>query len=607
MTTTHRRICVFIDGTGQNGETEPNPALHTNVKILFDKLTDEDSRGGIRQEKFYIRGVGTGDGWLKDAWGATTGEGLKARVKEAYGKISRTWHPGDEIHLFGFSRGAYAVRLLASLISLVGILDRKCRKKYFDALFEALDDQKGELDGGTHDDSAAVKRWGELYAKIKPYKLRDEREHLEARGNSFLINTLFCFDTVDTRGMPPLIKPKASETVDHTNSFGIDGTLLEDCVQHAYHALALDETRTVFSPLIWRQSTHPPDGQHLLQVWFAGSHTDIGGGYPEQDLRWITLVWAWSLLERKLRFDDTWFANLGRDGTAAGYGQATVNQENQWWWKLGAGKSRRAVPEERDRATNELYHFSVEDRPHNLLHPTIQEIGIRGLRERRLFTTENPLETRMAKQWAREGRARSLSPPYPVERGEERPVVLKSQQADGRPYPQRMSNEELLFPEENLPIRSRRRVHRPRSRASSSASGQHSPLHEALWSGSPAASRSPLPSPENSTPATPLSVQSRSRAHSTAGGLLAPPPVLGRHRASSTASSTSHSPHQSDDEDEYPTRRRRHSRADAHGEARSRERDHERDVAVGYLSRAGSSAGNSEVSDRERAAQYLER
>ncbi|GAA6018200.1 hypothetical protein JCM10207_002865 [Rhodosporidiobolus poonsookiae] len=574
MGTDHRRICVFIDGTGQDGKHEPNSALHTSIvcfpslltnlarnsypltssraqRVLYNKLSRADPRSPfkpIKQHKLYIPGVGTGEGFIKDAWGVLTGDGLKDRVKEAYRYISERWLPGDEIHLFGFSRGAYAVRLLASLIENLGILDDDYRDRYFDRLFAALDGQTGKENA-----SAAVDRWKELYSKVKRRRDAREAEHRSIRKNSFLINTVLVFDTVDTRGIPPILEPAHP---DRLNSFGQPATILETCVQNAYHALSLDNDRIAFFPLLWQQSETPPAGQHLQQVWFAGSHTDVGGGYLEQDLRWITLIWAWTVLEPTLRFDDKFFANLAKkDTVSAEFGCATPNKEEQFYQ---GSRQPRDVPTERDRLSQQYYHFSVKSRPHPLLHATIRKLGIKELTRRGLFLEPRPLETRMEERWASNSRPRSLSPPYPTEPGEARPRLTRSPVPGS--YPEDFSDEQLFPADEPRRRRRRRRRHSPdtasRSRADSSASDSSSVLYSALWDGSPSASRStsPAPSPPDTSPsATPYSVQTRSRATSSvsqSGGFLAPPmPFRSRPRAGSSPS-LSPSPEHSSDERE---------------------------------------------------------
>ena len=117
-------ICVFCDGTWQTDEDEENGVLTvSNVAKMRNTLALGDA-GGEAQKRYYHPGVGTGGGRLSRLIGGGFGVGLQDNVKSAYKWLSVTYEPGDRIHLFGFSRGAFTVRTLAGrpvhAVSLLG-------------------------------------------------------------------------------------------------------------------------------------------------------------------------------------------------------------------------------------------------------------------------------------------------------------------------------------------------------------------------------------------------------------------------------------------------------------------------------------------------------
>jgi Uncharacterized alpha/beta hydrolase domain (DUF2235) len=115
-------------GTGQDadGETLQSPSnvclLSRAVQPIAQKTEIDSDYLKVDQIVYYQAGVGTQFGRLTRLWGDATGAGLKQNVREAYGFICHNWHEGDEIYLFGFSRGAYTARAIAGLISLFGLL-----------------------------------------------------------------------------------------------------------------------------------------------------------------------------------------------------------------------------------------------------------------------------------------------------------------------------------------------------------------------------------------------------------------------------------------------------------------------------------------------------
>ncbi|MCB1832026.1 MAG: DUF2235 domain-containing protein, partial [Geminicoccaceae bacterium] len=269
-------ICVFCDGTWQTDEDEENGVLTvSNVAKMRNSLAHEDTAGEA-QKRYYHPGVGTGGGRLSRLIGGGFGVGLQDNVKSAYKWLSVTYEPGDRIHLFGFSRGAYTVRSLGGMISACGLLDLR----------------------GMGDDDAGA--WPRVDAVFETYRRRpvdaailaDCRFHnCDASRNpakTTPIHFLGVWDTVGALGIPNHLG--FLNLLDDPGSYAFHDTELSDIVRHARHAMAIDEERESFTPTLW--TGHGP-GTDIRQVWFAGAHGDTGGGYPlgESGLSDVALLW----------------------------------------------------------------------------------------------------------------------------------------------------------------------------------------------------------------------------------------------------------------------------------------------------------------------------
>ncbi len=248
-----KNIVVFSDGTGQEGGKGHN----TNVYKLFNMVEDRTDK----QIAFYDRGLGTG--WRKIG-GNVGGAGISKNILECYEFIFENYSAGDQIFLFGFSRGATTVRSLSSFIHLFGILP-KSRAELID---EAYDIYKiGKSEKRNKKANEFIDGHHTMWTKIK---------------------FMGVWDTVAALGIP--VKG-IDVIVDKIPFFRhrFQDLRLSDGVENAYHALAIDDERKTFGPTLW--DTELEDYQQMKQVWFCGMHTDVGGGYPEQSLSNIPLVW----------------------------------------------------------------------------------------------------------------------------------------------------------------------------------------------------------------------------------------------------------------------------------------------------------------------------
>jgi uncharacterized protein (DUF2235 family) len=248
-----KNIVVFSDGTGQEGGKGNN----TNVYKLFNMVEDRTAD----QVTFYDRGLGTG--WRKIT-GNISGMGISQNIYECYQFIFENYLAGDNIFLFGFSRGATTVRSLSAFIHLFGILPKSRRElikqAYHIYKIENSKERKNQADD-------FILRHHNQWTKIK---------------------FLGVWDTVSALGLP--VK-SLSTLVDWFPFFRhkFHNLTLSESVENARQALAIDDERLTFHPKIWDREIK--DYQTMKQVWFCGMHTDVGGGYKEQELSDIPLIW----------------------------------------------------------------------------------------------------------------------------------------------------------------------------------------------------------------------------------------------------------------------------------------------------------------------------
>ncbi len=247
-----KRIIFCADGTWDNDEDS------TNVYKLFKAIPISSD-----QVAFYDDGVGADGNPISKLLGGAFGDGLFQKIKDGYTKISHVYEQGDEIFIFGFSRGAFTARCLGGMIAVCGLPTAAFDNSLTDAAFQAYRNRD------------KAQRATQLLTTLNgKYAMFDAP-----------IKMVGVWDTVGSLGIPALIG-----AVDPL-VYGFLDTSLHPVVLNAYHALSLDERRLEFPPTLWTPPATPVTGQVLEQVWFAGVHCDIGGGYPETGLADITLSW----------------------------------------------------------------------------------------------------------------------------------------------------------------------------------------------------------------------------------------------------------------------------------------------------------------------------
>lgn len=261
-----KRLVVCCDGTWK---AESSTTVSNIIKIA--QSIDYEAPGPhgsvIQQWVTYVSGPGA-RGFLADRlFGGAFGLGLEANLSSAYWHLALNWQPGDEIFIFGFSRGAYTARSLAGLINRVGIMtpEAMIRGEYPQAL--RIYREQPPADG------------------VEPEHWREFRRR-NSRREPPKIDFLGVFDTVGALGVPGL----------RAFRHGFHNVRLTPNVHCARQALAIDERRRAFEPCLWEVPVEPRvkyrrNFERVKQVWFEGVHSDIGGGYQECGLSDLTLHW----------------------------------------------------------------------------------------------------------------------------------------------------------------------------------------------------------------------------------------------------------------------------------------------------------------------------
>lgn len=243
-----KRIVVCADGTWNKPEKDLKEDVASNVLRLARSIKP-GGKDGIRQQVFYDWGIGS---YHDQISAGATGKGLNKNVMDDYRYIVQNYNHGDEIFLFGFSRGAYTVRSLCGLINNCGILKRPEA-----SLIQAAFDH--------------YKKSGKSHAPNSDLSKKFISDHSYPTAK---IAFLGVWDTVGALGIPISFLG----FLDPPDEF-YDSKLGSN-VRVARHALAIDEVRFDFEPTVW----HSKKNLDLKQVWFTGVHSDIGGGYkPDKD------------------------------------------------------------------------------------------------------------------------------------------------------------------------------------------------------------------------------------------------------------------------------------------------------------------------------------
>jgi len=285
-----RNIVICSDGTGNTGVK----GRGTNVFKLYEAVDVVGHLGGqelCEQVAIYDDGVGTQKLKLMRVLGGAFGFGLARNVRQLYAELARCYEDGDNIYMFGFSRGAFTVRTLAGFICEAGILDttdvtaRQLASQVSDKYREYRKARPAILERLATPITQTFRFfWRSVTKPFRPAE-PDKPKYRKAR-----IRFIGVWDTVDAVGFPiPGIAWVWNRAV---HRFKFTKSTLPKCVERACHALAIDEERASFEPSLWDHI----DGK-TEQVWFAGVHSNVGGGYPKQGMSLVTLHWMMAQAE----------------------------------------------------------------------------------------------------------------------------------------------------------------------------------------------------------------------------------------------------------------------------------------------------------------------
>lgn len=248
---------------------------------------------GKPQIIYYHSGVGTGSSTVDIITGGLLGKGISENIREVYSFIAANYTPGDEIILIGFSRGAFTVRSVASMIRDIGLLTRS-GMNYFYPIFKDQENFKNERYHDIFPDIPFHKKPHGPDAAIE-YKRRLEQDVLtrvyDPDGSRIEVQAVAVWDTVGSLGIPNIAFLSKLGLPHSTVEYKFYDTSLSSIIRHAFQALALDEHRAPFSPAVWERKHIDRSTIDLRQVWFPGAHSNIGGGYPDQEIANISLAW----------------------------------------------------------------------------------------------------------------------------------------------------------------------------------------------------------------------------------------------------------------------------------------------------------------------------
>jgi uncharacterized protein (DUF2235 family) len=320
-----KRIVICADGTWNVRDQVPDmgKTRHpTNVTKVARAVLPRDAHG-VDQVVFYHEGVGTSGGLDKYTGGAF-GQGIENNIRELYRFIVYNYEPNDELYFFGFSRGAFTVRTLAGFMNLVGLV-QKDDDYYVPELYSCYE----------NNETPGTPRWQKAYHNIK--------DALPCPPIRFI----GVWDTVGALGAPGFLGQLFNKKKYQYHDIG-----LHAAIQNAFQALALDERRKPFRPDVWVR----PAGWtgRLQQAWFAGVHSNVGGGYAPDGLANEALHWMVERAEQLgLEFDSAYlkhytpcFNSVLRDSMSTAY-------------KLMGAVLR---PIDADAARGEVIHQSAFDR-----------------------------------------------------------------------------------------------------------------------------------------------------------------------------------------------------------------------------------------------------
>lgn len=340
-----KRIVICFDGTW-NALTDPNAV--TNVVRIAQAVRPTDDRS-TSQNVYYNAGVGSG-GPIDRFLGGVFGVGLRNNVKRGLAYLILNWEPGDEIYIFGFSRGAYSARALAGVITAIGGIPKK-------TCFDRLE-KIWQFYRLTPDERK----------KTNIQSMLDEKDPIQVIPG-FIIKCLAVWDTVGSYGVPAGLGLGGLARRWTSWTKGFHNNMLSPQIEIALQALAIDEARRAFPATVWLNDPKKPVAdQKIEQVWFAGAHSNVGGGYGESGLSDMALIWMMAKAEEHtdLRFDERYIAHNFWPCSAC-----SLYRSNRGWWLSSLFPNHRILFSEPGsvegyphpvQPANEKVHWSAVER-----------------------------------------------------------------------------------------------------------------------------------------------------------------------------------------------------------------------------------------------------
>lgn len=225
--------------------------------------------------------------------------GISSKIRNAYSFISHNYNfekPGDQIVLVGFSRGAFTVQCLANLVNQIGLL-KKTSLGFLRGLYKLWARQEQTVYSGFSGSSEPRVKLGvhlndELENIGRVHGIMTGERSFRLPPREVNVEVLAVWDTVSSLGMP--ISPVSPRPLDFV------GRSIPGIVRNAFHALALNDRRRNFFPLVWESSGRDDwehDTRKVKQCWFLGAHGNVGGGRADAGLSIISFMWMAAQME----------------------------------------------------------------------------------------------------------------------------------------------------------------------------------------------------------------------------------------------------------------------------------------------------------------------
>ena len=306
------RLAVFCDGTWNSND---RPGYETNVYRLFGAVKDGAvAPDGVVQRSHYEKGVGTADGkkglakLVDKVAGGALGWGLTRNIEDCYRWLIQTYTPGDEIYIFGFSRGAYTARSLAGMIRSGGI------PRSVEAIPHVVSwyKDRSKITEPSTDRSAAF-RWS-----VSPDVVTGDEEvewrkkNGKPAGHRLFIEYQGIWDTVGALGVPGVLGPFSKLL---NTRYRFHDHRLSRSTRAGRHAISVDEDRKMYRPTLWENLpslNEKATGTPYRQIWFPGDHGVVGGSGKKRGLSNHTLKWiAEGAIDAGLHVDPSALATAG--------------------------------------------------------------------------------------------------------------------------------------------------------------------------------------------------------------------------------------------------------------------------------------------------------